>query len=105
MTQYYTDLDESIRKVSILGVGNMEEISTPIKNNGLISTLQDIYEYSEKNGESVGKNTKSTLYKKTFTYDIPQKNSDEDVVLKDLVVLAFVTEKSIRFKNSSTCSN
>jgi thiol-disulfide isomerase/thioredoxin len=46
------------------------------------------------NGETVGKNTKGTLYRKTFTYDIPEKITNEDVVLKDLVVLAFVTEKT-----------
>ena len=46
------------------------------------------------NGESVGKNTKGTLYKKTFTYDIPDKISYEDVVLKDLSILAFITEKT-----------
>lgn len=46
------------------------------------------------NGESIGANTKGTLYEKIFTYDIPQKISNEDVVLKDLVVLAFVTEKT-----------
>jgi len=46
------------------------------------------------NGESVGNNTKGTFYEKTFTYDIPQKINNEDVVLKDLSILAFITEKT-----------
>jgi len=46
------------------------------------------------NGETVGKNKKGTLYRKTFTYDIPEKISNEDVVLKDLAIIAFITEKT-----------
>ena len=46
------------------------------------------------NGESIDNNIKGTLYEKTFTYDIPQKINNENVILKDLSILAFITEKT-----------
>jgi len=44
------------------------------------------------NGESIGPNKKETFFEKAFTFDIPEKINDVDVVLKDLTILAFITE-------------
>ncbi len=43
-------------------------------------------------GENMGGISEGTTYQKTFTYDIPLKISNEDMVLEDLYVLVFITE-------------
>ena len=45
-------------------------------------------------GESIGENTRGTFCEKIFIYDIPQRINNEDVVLRDISILAFVTEKT-----------
>ncbi|HOF17120.1 MAG TPA: Omp28-related outer membrane protein [Bacteroidales bacterium] len=43
-------------------------------------------------GENMGGISQGTTYQKTFTYDIPLKISNENMVLEDLYVLVFITE-------------
>jgi hypothetical protein len=43
-------------------------------------------------GEAMPENKKETLYKKTFTYTIPEMISNEAVVLKDVEIIVFVTQ-------------
>lgn len=43
-------------------------------------------------GENMGGISQGTTYQKTFTYNIPLKISNENMVLEDLYVLVFITE-------------
>jgi len=43
-------------------------------------------------GEAITDNKKGTLYKKTFTYTIPEMISNEAVVLKDVEILVYVSQ-------------
>ncbi len=43
-------------------------------------------------GENMGGISKGTSYQKTFTYDIPLKISNEEMVLENISVLVFITE-------------
>ena len=44
------------------------------------------------NGEGIGKLSKGNYFTKTFTYEIPEKIANVDVILKDLSIIAFLTE-------------
>lgn len=67
----------------------IDEATQKYRHNHMLRTL-----ITGVDGESMPENKKGTLYKKTFTYTIPETISNTAMVLKDLEVIVFVTQNT-----------